>query len=265
MLREPALLVQDLCTKTYKIYDNGCPKEPEIVSLNLLSHDSAGELLQGPHFLSRDGNIYPAYRLYSDFQGTFSETVIKPSASDGDYAVLPANLPGQSLAVAVPSRLYFKPSPKQPLAGVRVGVKDIFNLRGTKTSQGNRAWYDLYPPTDHTAPAVQKLIDAGAIIVGKMKTSQFGNAQVATADWVDYHAPFNPRGDGYQDASSSSSGSAAGVGEFSNYTRASDSFSEQVRTTGSTSHLGQILEGAFEALVRYKAFMGTDPVRSLHA
>lgn len=189
------------------------------VSLTLPSHDDAGELLRGPHFLSRDGNIYPAYRLYSDFQGAFIETVITSGTSNEDYTVLPANLPGQSLAVAVPSRLYSRPSTNKPLAGIRVGIKDIFNLRGTKTSQGNRAWYDLYPEADNTAPAVQKLIDAGAIIVGKMKTSQFGNAQVATADWVDYHAPFNPRGDGYQDASSSSSGPAAGVGEFGNQAR----------------------------------------------
>lgn len=30
----------------------------------------------------------------------------------------------------------------------------------------------------------------------------------------DYHAPFNPRGDGYQDPSASSAGSAAGVASY---------------------------------------------------
>ena len=59
---------------------------------------------------------------------------------------------------------------------------------------------------------MQRLVDAGAIIVGKMKTSQFANGEMATADWVDYHSPFNPRGDGYQDPSSSSSGPGAGEG-----------------------------------------------------
>jgi len=78
------------------------------------------------------------------------------------------------------------------------------DIKGLRTSNGNRAWYWLYPPANATAPPVQNLIDAGAIIVGKMITSQFANGETATADWVDYHEAFNPRGDGYQDTSSSS-------------------------------------------------------------
>lgn len=62
---------------------------------------------------------------------------------------------------------------------------------------------------------MQNLIDAGAVVVGKMITSQFANGETATADWVDYHEPFNPRGDGYQDTSSSSSGPGAGEGAYS--------------------------------------------------
>jgi Asp-tRNA(Asn)/Glu-tRNA(Gln) amidotransferase A subunit family amidase len=56
------------------------------------------------------------------------------------------------------------------------------------------------------------LIDAGAIVVGKMKTLQFANGESSTANWVDYHSPFNPRGDGYQDPSSSPSSSSPGAG-----------------------------------------------------
>lgn len=167
----------------------------------------------GPYFVSSSGALYQAYRLYSDVQGAFTETVIEHS--DGTFSVLPANLPGQSLAVAVPSRLYYAKTAEKPLAGVRLGVKDIYDMAGVKTGNGNRAWYHLYPPANTTALAVQNLIDAGAIVVGKMKTSQFANGETATADWVDYHSPFNPRGDGYQDASSSSSGPGAGEGAYS--------------------------------------------------
>lgn len=170
-------------------------------------------LPDGPYFVSTTGHIYQAYRLYADVQGAFSDSSIQNQ--DGSYSVLPANLPGQSLAVAVPSRLYFTRTTKKPLAGVRFGVKDIFDIQGLKTSNGNRAWYHLYPAANRTAPAVQNLLDAGAVIVGKMKTSQFANGESATADWVDYHAPFNPRGDGYQDPSSSSAGPAAGEGKIS--------------------------------------------------
>lgn len=131
-----------------------------------------------------------------------------------EFHVLPANIPGQSLAVAVPSRLYNLPSAEKPLAGVRLGIKDLYDLKGVRKSSGSRAWYKLYPPANESAVAVQNLIDAGAIVVGKMKTSQFANGETATADWVDYHAPFNPRGDGYQDGSSSSTGPAAGVASY---------------------------------------------------
>lgn len=87
-------------------------------------------------------------------------------------------------------------------------------MPGTKRGCGNRDYFDLYPERNTTAPAVQKLIDAGAVIVGKMKTSQFANGERATADWVDYHSPFNARGDGYSDPSSSSSGPGAGIGAY---------------------------------------------------
>lgn len=58
------------------------------------------------------------------------------------------------------------------------------------------------------------MIDAGAQIVGLQKPSQFANGETATADWVDYHSPFNPRADGYQDPSSSSSGAGASIASY---------------------------------------------------
>lgn len=166
----------------------------------------------GPYFVDANLAVYEAWRLYSDFQGAFLETTA-PS-TDGTFSVLPANIPGQSLAIAVPSRLYYTKTAEKPLAGVRLGVKDIYDIAGLRTSNGNRAWYHFYPPASTTAVAIQRLIDAGAIVVGKMKTSQFANGEEATADWVDYHSPFNPRGDGYQDPSSSSSGPGAGAGSY---------------------------------------------------
>ena len=152
-------------------------------------------------------------RLYSDFAGAFTQPLI--SVSNSTYDALPANIAGiQSPAVGVPSRLYYTKTALQPLAGVRLGIKDIYDVAGVKTSDGNRAWYGLFPPARVNAVPVQRLIDAGAVIVGKMKTSQFANGETATADWVDYHSPFNPRGDGYQDPSSSSSGPGAGEGSY---------------------------------------------------
>jgi hypothetical protein len=156
--------------------------------------------------------VYEAWRLFSDVQGAFTESAI--ANGDGSYSVLPAGTVGQKQAIAVPSRLYFTKTAAKPLAGVRIGIKDIYDIKGLRTSNGNRAWYWIYPPANATAPPVQNLIDAGAIIVGKQITSQFANGETATADWVDYHEAFNPRGDGYQDTSSSSSGGGASTASY---------------------------------------------------
>ncbi|KAI8245846.1 Amidase 1 [Colletotrichum sp. SAR 10_99] len=168
----------------------------------------------GPYFLdTTTGEVHQAFRLYPDFAGAFSESLLQ--TPEGTFQTLSAQVPASaSLTVGVPSRLYFTPTPEKPLAGVRVGVKDIYSLAGVKGSNGNRAWYGLYPPAAKTGIAIQNLIDAGAVVVGFQKPSQFANGETATADWVDYHAPFNPRGDGYNDPSSSSSGAGASVASY---------------------------------------------------
>lgn len=78
----------------------------------------------GPYFLdAANGQVFQAWRLYSDFTGAFLETLVPNT--DGSYAVLPANIPGQNLAIAVPSRLYYTKTAAKPLAGVRLGVKVV--------------------------------------------------------------------------------------------------------------------------------------------
>ncbi|KAJ5355858.1 hypothetical protein N7517_010467 [Penicillium concentricum] len=177
---------------------------------------SKPSLPPGPYFWSpASGIINAAYRLYSDEQGAFTQGLIP--LEDGSYDVIPAAVPGAgSMTIGVLSRLQSTKDPAKPLAGVRLGVKDIFDVAGIKSSGGNRAYYKLSPPANETAPAIQKLIDAGAVLIGKMKTSQFANGEVSQKIilLVDYHAPFNPRGDGYQDPGSSSSGPAAGVASY---------------------------------------------------
>lgn len=177
-----------------------------------MSGTASKSLSPGPYFINEAGHVFEAWRLYSDVQGAFTESAI--TNGDGSYSVLPAGTVGQKLAIAVPSRLYFEKTAEKPLAGVRIGIKDIYDIKGLRTSNGNRAWYWLYPPANNNAPPVQNLIDAGAIVVGKMITSQFANGETATADWVDYHESFNPRGDGYQDTSSSSAGGGAGTASY---------------------------------------------------
>ncbi|KAJ6528404.1 amidase signature domain-containing protein [Mycena capillaripes] len=158
------------------------------------------------------GSVYPVCVSLCRSQSRSSLNAVTPG---GTFQPLSAQIPGSaSLTIGVPSRLYFTQTADKPLAGVRIGVKDIYQLAGVKNSNGNRAWYNLYPVNEVTGTVIQRLVNAGAQIVGSQKLSQFANGELATADWVDYHSPFNPRGDGYQDASSSSAGAGASVASY---------------------------------------------------
>uniref|UniRef100_A0A8H7TM40 Amidase domain-containing protein n=1 Tax=Bionectria ochroleuca TaxID=29856 RepID=A0A8H7TM40_BIOOC len=183
-------------------------------TLTVASYMSESIVSEGPYFFDKTtGNLHQAYRLYDDFAGAFTEALL--DKSDGTFQVMSAKVAGSAtLSIGVPSRLYYKPSKERPLAGIRIAVKDIFSLAGVKRSNGNRAWYHLYPPSNVTAVAISRLVEAGAVIVGTQKLSQFATSEIATVDWVDYHSPFNPRGDGYQDPSSSSSGAGASVASY---------------------------------------------------
>lgn len=156
--------------------------------------------------------LHVPYLLYTDFQGAFQKGIV--SSANGSFKPLPVSNAGfSSQTIPVPSRLYYKPNAEKPLDGIRVGVKDIYHIKGIKTGAGSRAYYELYPAANETAPVVQRLIDAGAIIIGKLKTTQFAAPENAR-DAIDYQAPFNPRGDGYQEVGSSSSGPGSAIASY---------------------------------------------------
>lgn len=170
----------------------------------------------GYDYISERHQLTPsstAFRLYNDENQSFVYGTI--SDGSGGFQVLSAKIPGAATeSVGVPSRLYFTPTAEKPLAGMRLAVKDIYDIKGLRTGCGNRAFWQLYPPKNASAPAIQRLLDGGMVLVGKTKTSQFANGETATGDWVDIHAPYNPRGDGYQDGSSSSTGSGTAVAAY---------------------------------------------------
>lgn len=122
---------------------------------------------------------------------------------------------GRISLIGVPSRCYYPPDPSKPLNGLRISIKDNIDLKGLKTSLPSRAWHEFYPEKNITAPSIQELLDLGAILVGKTKMTQFAETEYPTADWVDYHCPFNPRGDGYLTPEGSTSGGAASLAAYS--------------------------------------------------
>lgn len=58
-----------------------------------------------------------------------------------------------------------------PLAGISVAVKDNLCVIGMQTSCGSRILGDYHPP--YNATVIQRLIDAGAIIIGKTNCDEF--------------------------------------------------------------------------------------------
>ncbi|MGI9332051.1 MAG: amidase, partial [Gammaproteobacteria bacterium] len=98
--------------------------------------------------------------------------------------------------------------PKGVLAGLRFGVKDIFDIAGSPTGFGNPTWLATHRPADSTAPAVQRLLDAGASMAGKTLTDEM--AYSLTGENVHYGTPVNPN-DANRVPGGSSNGSASAV------------------------------------------------------
>lgn len=67
--------------------------------------------------------------------------------------------------------------PSAPLYGVPFGVKDNIDVAGLPTTAACPEF--SYSPTQH-APVVQRLVDAGAIVIGKTNLDQFATGLVGT-------------------------------------------------------------------------------------
>ncbi|KAF5530149.1 amidase signature domain-containing protein [Fusarium mexicanum] len=176
---------------------------------------SQGYLPPGPYFLCEDG-IHQAYRLYEDTLDSFIFGVIPDDVLNPKKYTALNSLSSSGLwkHIAVPSRLYACRTSKTPLAGARMGIKDIFRLKGTQTTMMSRPWIELYGPDVQSADYTAKLINLGAVVVGKTKMTSFASPEEPTDQWVDFHCPVNPRGDGYQSPSSSSTGAATSLAGY---------------------------------------------------
>ncbi len=95
-----------------------------------------------------------------------------------------------------------------PLAGLTVGVKDIYDIAGHKTGFGNPAWLATHEAASATAPVVQQLVAAGADMIGKTHTDEM--AFSLNGENAHYGTPVNVSAPG-RIPGGSSSGSAAAV------------------------------------------------------
>ncbi|MCI5861688.1 amidase family protein [Bifidobacterium boum] len=96
-----------------------------------------------------------------------------------------------------------------PLSGMGVAVKDLYAVAGQRVGAGNPAYLAEAPVQEHSAPAVQRLLDAGADVIGIAQTDEFAYS-LAGAN-AHYGTPPNPRAPG-RVPGGSSSGPASAVG-----------------------------------------------------
>ncbi len=94
------------------------------------------------------------------------------------------------------------------LAGLTAAVKDMYDIAGYTAGSGNPTWLETHPPAAKTAGAVQRILDAGATVIGKTICDEFFFS--VTGANAHYGTPVNPRAPGRLPGGSSS-GSASAV------------------------------------------------------
>jgi aspartyl-tRNA(Asn)/glutamyl-tRNA(Gln) amidotransferase subunit A len=96
-----------------------------------------------------------------------------------------------------------------PLHGIPIGLKDIFDTAGIRTTHGSSFYRDNIPEED--AASVKLLKQSGAIIIGKCNTHEFAAGSTTNNPW--YGASRNPW-DTERSPGGSSGGSGAAVAAF---------------------------------------------------
>jgi aspartyl-tRNA(Asn)/glutamyl-tRNA(Gln) amidotransferase subunit A len=96
------------------------------------------------------------------------------------------------------------------LHGIPVGLKDLFNTGGVRTTSGSRIFDNFIPERDCTVAA--RFQQAGAILLGKLNMHQFAYGPTGeNPDYGHMHNPWNP--ELITGGSSGGSGSAAAAGQ----------------------------------------------------
>lgn len=187
----------------YLLPDENCTSlsmSPRNQSVSILPSLQAA-IPEGPYVIDKDV-LYPVARLYRDTHEAFTTGLFKTGSDEFVEA--------EGNEIPVPSRLYYGPKTNEkPLNGVRVAVKDLFDIAGVRTGCGSRPYYETYGPAASNSYPVQRLINLGAVLVGKTIMCPFANT-----GWAEQLEPFNPRGDGYRNPSGSSTGSGAAIAAY---------------------------------------------------
>jgi amidase len=107
-----------------------------------------------------------------------------------------------------------------PLAGTTFAVKDIYDIAGHVTGCGNPDWLRTHQPAEKTAPVVEKLLAAGATMVGKTITDEI--AYSLNGQNFHYGTPVNSNAPGRIPGGSSSGSASAVAGGACDFALGSD-------------------------------------------
>ena len=118
------------------------------------------------------------------------------------------------------SDAYLPGAPGGPLAGLTFAAKDIFDIAGHITGGGNPHWKATHLPAAANAWVVQRLVDAGAAMVGKTITDELTRG--IFGENAHYGTPVNPRAPGRVPGGSSSGSAAAVAGGAVDFALGSD-------------------------------------------
>jgi amidase len=113
-----------------------------------------------------------------------------------------------------------KGAARGPLAGLTFAAKDLFDIAGHVTGGGNPDWLASHAPAARTAPVVQKLVDAGATMVGKTHTDELSRG--IFGENAHYGTPLNPKAAGRVPGGSSSGSAAAVAGALVDFALGTD-------------------------------------------
>ena len=162
---------------------------------------SAGMSAAGMATALRSGELTPAQAL-DDARSQLS----RPGRSLNAFLALTDELADQQAERAA-RMLRDDPAGAGPLCGIPVALKDVLCVQGYPTTAGSRILENFRPP--YTATAVQRLLDAGAVPVGKTNCDEFAMGSSTE------NSAFGPVGNPWdveRVPGGSSGGSAAAVG-----------------------------------------------------
>ncbi len=107
-----------------------------------------------------------------------------------------------------------------PLAGLTAAIKDMYDIKGTRSGGGNPDWLKHTEPATGNASVIQKLLDAGATIIGKTISEEFFFS--LTGANVHYGIPVNARAPGRVPGGSSSGSASAASSNACDFAVGSD-------------------------------------------